>query len=292
MAVLLETMNIKAIVTHPGGAHKDDFLACSVVLHFHQVPIFRREPTSEDIADPSIYVIDVGGEHVPEKGNFDHHQLPRDYVPTCALSLILLHFDLYEAGRKFCNWLETAEWFDTRGAVKTAKWLGVKRDVMARLNSPIDISLLRRFAQNTELNPGDVIWEMMRMVGDDLVIFLRSANERVEHLHNNAVVWELGGKLKALFIPKTNSLVGEPSAGMEKYIETEERAQGCVAMIYPDRRGDGYGMARYNDDLRLEFTKVSDCDDVHFAHNAGFIAKTSATDEERLKELLKMAWKG
>ncbi len=292
MAVLLGSMNIKAIVTHPGGAHKDDFLACSVVLHFHQVPIFRREPTAEDLADPSVFVIDVGGEHDAEKGNFDHHQFPRDYVPTCALSLILRNFDLYEAGRKFCDWLETAEWFDTRGAVKTAKWLGVDRGAMAKLNSPIDITLLRRFAQHTELEPGNVIWEMMRMVGEDLVNFLTSANERIEYLHENAQVWELGGELKALFVPRTDPMQGEPSAGMGKYIETEARAQGCVAMIYPDRRGEGYGLTRYNDDLRLEFTNVAECEDVHFAHNAGFIAKTSATKEDRLKELLTLAWKG
>ena len=290
--MLLWCMDIKKIVTHPGGAHKDDFLACSVMIFHHNVPIYRREPSAEDIADPSVCVIDVGGEHDPTKHNFDHHQFPRDYVPTCALSLVLRHFNLYDDGRKFCDWLEPAEWFDTRGAVKTAKWLNVDRAVMAKLNSPLDITCLRRFAKHTELKPGDVIWELMRMVGEDLVYYISSAKERLDYIAENAEVINLGGNLQALYMPRTDPMPGEPSAGMGKFIELDPSAQGCVAMIYPDRRGDGYALSRYNDDLRLEFTKVKDCPDVHFAHVAGFMAKTSATEKDRLLKLLKMAWTG
>ena len=59
-------MTIELIVTHPGGAHKDDFLACSLLAHLHGVPIERRDPTDEDLAKPSICVVDVGGVHDPE----------------------------------------------------------------------------------------------------------------------------------------------------------------------------------------------------------------------------------
>jgi len=40
----------------------------------------------------------------------------------------------------------------------------------------------------------------------------------------------------------------------------------------------------------LDFTKIQDCPDVHFAHARGFVAKTSATDPARLRELLALAW--
>lgn len=281
---------IQSIITHPGGAHKDDFLACCVMLHFHEVPIFRREPSAEDLSDPSVCVIDVGGEHTPELSNFDHHQFPRDYVPTCALSLILRHVDLYDDARIFCDWLETAEWFDTRGAVKTAKWLGVEREAMSKLNSPIDITCLRRFASHTELKPGEVIWEVMRMIGSDLANFVQNARQRMDYIAENHELWELGDGLKVIFMPRTDPMPDEASGGLGKYIETVESANGCVGLVYPDRRGEGYGLSRFNDDLRLEFTNVKDCEDVHFAHNAGFIAKTSARDKARLKELLKLSW--
>jgi hypothetical protein len=174
--------------------------------------------------------------------------------------------------------------------VKTAKWLNVDREVMAKLNSPLDITCLRRFAKHTELNPGDVIWELMRMVGEDLVYYISSAKERLDYISENAEVLDLGGNLKVLYMPRTDPMPGEPSAGMGKFIELDPSAQSCVAMVYPDRRGDGYALTRYNDDLRLEFTKVKDCPDVHFAHVAGFMAKTTATEKDRLVELLKMAW--
>ena len=283
---------IEKIVTHPGGAHKDDFLACSILIYTYGVPVERREPTAEDLANPKICVVDVGGEHDPEKMNFDHHQFPRDYVPTCALSLVLQYLGLYVDARNYCDWLETAEWFDTRGAVKTAKWLGVDRNAMPKLNSPIDMTCLRRFASLTEMKKGNVVWEIMSMIGEDLVTFVKGAKEKEEFIHKHGEIWEIEGELKVLYMPRTEPIPTEPSAGMVKYVLNVKRAKGCVGMVYPDRRGTGYGLTRHNDDLRLEFTNVADCEDVHFAHNAGFIAKTTATEKDRLIELLKMAWVG
>lgn len=65
----------KKIVTHPGLFHADDVCAiawlrvCGVTA-----PVERRNPGVEDLNDPEILVVDVGGEHDPARGNFDHHQ--------------------------------------------------------------------------------------------------------------------------------------------------------------------------------------------------------------------------
>ena len=58
------------------------------------------------------------------------------------------------------------------------------------------------------------------------------------------------------------------------------------AIVYPDRRGAGYGISRYEDDPRLDFSQVEGEPDVHFAHKSGFMCKTSATAPERLRELM------
>ena len=58
-------MSIQTIITHPGGAHKDDFLACSLLVARHEVPILRRDPSDEELADPSVAVVDVGHLHEP-----------------------------------------------------------------------------------------------------------------------------------------------------------------------------------------------------------------------------------
>ncbi|MDC0314477.1 MYG1 family protein [bacterium] len=286
-------MSIQQILTHPGGAHKDDFLACCVLIHSHAVPIVRREPTEEDLADIGTIIVDVGHEHDPERNNFDHHQFPKDSPPICALSLVLQNQGLYEDAQNFCAWLETAERFDCTGPVDTAKWLGVDRETLWKLNSPIDITLLRRFAKHTELKPGEPIWEIMRMIGEDLVVYLRDLRKRLKFIGEHAQFWTIDsavGEFEVLFMPRTDPMPEEASSGLEKFIEEQGKQESVIAMVYPDRRGEGYGLSRFNDNKRMEYSALeSSCDDVHFAHNRGFIAKTSSADPERLRELLKMA---
>ena len=283
---------IRQIVVHPGGAHKDDFLACALLIAEHRVPVFRREPTEDDLADNTIAVVDVGLQWDESKMNFDHHQFPRDAEPLCALSLVLKHLGLYEETRKFCDWLEVAEYIDTRGPNDTAKWLGVDRDAMSKLNSPLDITLLRRFAGSNEHQSGQPIYEVMKMVGEDLISFVRGMKARLAFIVQHSEVWDLEGGKKALFLPRTNPLPEETSMGMGRYVEDIGLEEEVVALIYPDRRGEGYGLSRFNDDKRMEFTRVGEEADVHFAHNKGFIAKTSASDVNRLKVLLNQAWIG
>ncbi|MEN8693624.1 MAG: MYG1 family protein [Akkermansiaceae bacterium] len=283
---------IREIVTHPGGAHKDDFMACALLLAKNPVPLFRRDPTEDDLASPEVCVVDVGGEWDVTKMNFDHHQFPRDSEPLCALSLVLKHYELYDDAQKFCDWLEVAEWFDTRGPVETGKWLGVERETLAKLNSPVDITLLRRFANGSEHRPGEPIWEVMKMVGEDLHRYLTSMKERLGLVEKHSEWWTLKSGKKVLFLARGVQEIDEASSAMGRYVMDHPFVEDCVGMIYPDRRGPGYGLSRYNDDKRLEYTRVAEEIDVHFAHAKGFIAKTSATDPVRLRSLIEKAWVG
>ena len=281
-------MLITRILTHPGGAHKDEFLACSLLVAVHGIEVVRREPTPEDLADPATAVVDVGGEHDPAKNNFDHHQFPADHPPACSLSLVLQHLGLYEDARRFCDWLEPAEWFDTRGPVTTAQWLGVDRDTLSKLNSPVDVTLLRRFAKASLLGPGDPVWEVMRYIGEDLLEYLRSLRERLDFIAAHAELWSVGNE-EVLFLPRTEPLPDEPSSGIGRYLDSIGKGAEVAALVYPDRRGSGYGLSRHNDDPRFDFTRIEAEPDVHFAHARGFVAKTSAAAPERLRELLRLA---
>jgi len=286
-------MAIDLILTHPGGAHKDDFLACSLLVAKHGATLVRREPEPSDLDNPSVLVVDVGGEHDPEKGNFDHHQFPKDHDPICALSLVMQDLGIYEDAKLFCEWLEPAEWFDTRGANGTAKWLGVGRDVIGKLNSPMDVTLLRRFAKADRLEPGDQMYEMMRWVGEDLLDYLKTLRERLTFIDEHGEIWEFGegeeNAFKVLFMPRTEPLPDEPSMGLGRYLESVELSGEVAGLVYPDRRGSGYGLSRNNDNQGLDFTRIEEEEDVHFAHARGFVAKTTATEKERLMELLVLA---
>lgn len=284
---------ITKIVTHPGGAHKDDLLAVSVLVAVHGAPIVRRVPTDDELDDPEIAVVDVGGSDDSSRSNFDHHLYPRDHEPTCALSLVLKHLGVYEDARKFCDWLEPAEWLDSRGPNKTAEWLGVPRKVISQLNSPIDVTLLRRFGQVTELAEGSTLYEYMRFVGQDLVDYLRLAREGIDFVKNHSERWSipLGDDIiEVVFLPRTDPPAAEPSTGVNNYIRAEGLNKTVAAIVYPDRRGDGYGISRYEDHPKLDFSRVENDTDVHFAHKSGFMCKTSATEPERLQQLIATAW--
>jgi hypothetical protein len=282
----------ETILTHPGGAHADEFLACSVLLAVHPAPVVRREPTDDDLARPEVCVVDVGHRHEPERHNFDHHQLPKDHPPTCALSLVLQHLGIYADARQFCDWLETTEWFDTRGPIATAQWLGTTPETLAKLNSPVHTALLRQFALAARLEPGDPLWEMMRTIGTDLVDYVAKLRARLDWLESRAEFWtlELGGRpAQVLFVPRTEPLLEEPGLGLDRFIRGRGRHDEVVAVVSPDRRSLGYGLERYRDNPRVDFTRLAGRPGVHFAHARGFVAKTTVTDIAELRAMLVLA---
>jgi len=288
---------VHTIVTHPGGAHKDDLLAVCVLAALHGCPIVRREPTPAELDDPEVAVVDIGGSHDPARANFDHHHFPREHAPTCALSLVLDHLGLYQDALRFCDWLETAEWFDSRGPNKTAEWLGVPRRAVSQLNSPVDVTLLRRFAQTTRLEPTDPLYAFMKMVGDDLLAYLRIARERLDFIAARVERWTIpcgpdgAEPVEALFLPRTEPAADEPSAMLGSYIRAQQLEGVIAAIVYPDRRGEGFGIGRYEDHPGLDFARVEREPDVHFAHKSGFMCKTTASDPARLKALVALAWR-
>jgi len=285
-------MTIKLIVTHPGGAHKDDFLACSLLAHLHGAPIQRRDPTDEDLANVDTCVVDIGGVHDAQLNNFDHHQFPRDAPPLCALSLVLQNIGIYEDALAFCAWLRPAEWLDTLGPNETAKLMGISRSAFNDLNSPIDISLLNRFANQSELTSEHPVYQVMRMIGEDIVNYVRTLRGRLDYLQQHRQWWTIetkGDPIHVLFLEQSDVIAGNPSFGINAFITEQGKAEDVHALVYPDRRGEGYGLTRYDDCQRLNFSQIENETDVRFAHKRGFVAKSEATDPARLKELLTAA---
>jgi GNAT superfamily N-acetyltransferase len=280
---------IKKIITHPGGAHKDEFLACCVLLANDSVSILRQEATEQDLKDPQVVVVDVGHRHEPQLNNFDHHQFPRDAEPTCSLSLVLSKLGIYEDARSFCPWLEVAEWFDCRGPNDTADWLGLDREVVGKLNSPIDITILQGFAKQVEHNPGEPIWEVMQMMGKELVEYITGLRGRIDEVSKIEEVWMLNHgdeEFKVIFAPRSNPSIEEVSGALGWRVKELGLEEEVYVMVYPDGRGQGYGMKRFNDREEIDFSRIEKESDVRFAHARGFIAKVEAVGIDRLKELI------
>jgi len=95
--------------------------------------------------------------------------------------------------------------------------------------------------------------------------------------------------IEALFLPR-DAEPDEPSSMLGSYIRFHGLDKAIAAIVYPDRRGGGFGIARYEDHPGLDFSRVEREPDVHFAHKSGFMCKTTATAPERLRELVALAW--
>ena len=131
------------------------------------------------------------------------------------------------------------------------------------------------------------------MVGEDLLSHLRVARERIDFVVEHVQSWSIqcgGQTCETVFLPRTDPPADEPSTAVANYIRAERSDEVIAAMIYPDRRGDGYGIGRYEDHANLDFSRVEGQPDVHFAHKSGFMCKTSATSPQRLKELVALSW--
>ena len=162
--------------------------------------------------------------------------------PTCSLSLVLQKMGIYEDTKEFCSWLETAEWFDCRGPNDTAEWLGVDRESMAKLNSPLDVTLMQAFAKQSEHHSGEPVWEVMKMIGSDLLSYVTNLRARMDQVAQVEQVWDLGGGdqgIKVAFVPRTDSPIEDASGALAWRIKELKLEEEVVATVYPDSRGKG-----------------------------------------------------
>jgi len=259
----------KRIVTHPGGAHRDDFLSCAIaVVSWPEISrIDRREPTQKELEDDKVLVLDIGEVLEPAKGNFDHHQLPKEGEALCTLSLLLAHLGLVERFN-LMDWPKATAIMDDRGPMALATHLGCSIDAIFKNLSPIEGSILEGFGKEREvlLNTAtDFMGRMLKQLGKDILSHADKLHEQNEWLRKHAEIYNLDG-LQVLFVDSTNV------AGVQKF--RDERCPEVAACVSRDDRGEGWALYRFNDHPSLDFAKLTGCDDVVFAHLGGFLAKT------------------
>lgn len=268
------------IITHPGSAHKDDFLTVSVLLATldSNAEVFRREPTSEDLADLNTYVVDVGMEHSPERHNFDHHQ---DQALPCAFHLVMKHLGHHDAATLMFAWYPHMSMLDVRGPYQTAEYLGIDTSVLFAVSSPIDGYILSTFAKVESLSSQDSLYQLMQAFGQDMINMIGRKMKRLERLKTEAKVVQVK-HLKAIICDIDDS----PKLSMELYLQllNDER---IVMSITPSNRGAGWELLRLGDHKVVDFRAIADNPDIHFVHTNGFLAKTKT--RQPLHEVIQLA---
>lgn len=261
------------IITHPGSGHRDDFLACCVLIandylkNIHH-NIERRMPTEDELADKEIYVVDVGQEYNPLFRNFDHHQFERDAAPTCALSLV---FDYLGLDKSIFNWFQTTEILDSKGPFVLCKELGISKDQLDLLGSPIEHYLINLIF-NSDVNSIDSKssgYKVMLGIGLQILDYHNKIQNRLKLLSQRRT-W----KIDDIVVFDACLEVSDPILGLELYCKKLQPEP--VVTITKDDRGPGYTLFRRNDDSRIDFSKIEKHPDVIFAHKNGFVAKTNS----------------
>lgn len=254
------------IITHPGQAHADDLLSVAFLMHRlgTMTEVHRRNPTDGELDDPNCIVVDVGGRHEPAKMNFDHHQFAADARPTCAFSLVLQHWKMYESYQAAFPWLAATELLDSKGPFAAAAKIGAKGDdLLPFLMSPMAGFLLSRF------EAGEVVSGETRLLlydfGDYIDSRLAELRQAWAKLEKTSSIYEIDG------VEVFDAGI-QGSAGVESFLK--KNGQDPAVVVTKDDRGPGEALFRRNDDPRIDFSKVEGQEGIIFAHKNGFVAKT------------------
>ena len=127
------------------------------------------------------------------------------------------------------------------------------------------------------------------MIGGELLDYLTGLRGRIDAVRQVEEIWELGTQqnlCKVIYVPRADPMIEEVSGAMAWRVKELGLEDDVFAMVYPDGRGEGYGLKRFNDRPEVDFSRIEQEPEVRFAHARGFIAKVEPASVDRLKELL------
>ena len=271
------------IVTHKGPAHMDDFMAvCCLLWHFAtkgiNAVVERRDATEDDLEDLDTVAVDQGGRYEPEKGNFDHHQFPRDAEPACSLTLLNDHFGW---GLEVFDWYRPMSILDSKGPKQYQAALGLSPQAFDASLSPVDASIKEVFWKDTE-----AVLPVMKLIGRSTLEKGAEIRDDLDWaLANHEVVQVVGGHSVVLLDPSRSVCPG----ALKGVIRGVDPAPVATVSLCP--RDGGMSLFRLDDHPAVDFARVSGDGDILFAHNNGFVAKTKpgVTDKETTMRLLAKA---
>lgn len=243
------------IITHPGSAHFDEVTAVSLVIAMYANTVFRierREPVQAELDNPDIWVIDVGDRHEPERHNFDHHQ---DRDCPSAFVLVAEYLGLLEM-LSIMPWWDFKDSVDRFGPVKSSVKYHAGDDLVNR--NPVESWLTDSFASKPEASIS-----LLKSFGTYIIEGARMLKKQIDFWRNST----------RLLIAGVPAMIGETreSAGLEEFRRLDDNPPDIVISL--DRRDEGWRLFRY-DGTPVDFSLISDCPEIAFAHKSGFMAKT------------------
>lgn len=245
------------IVTHPGGAHFDEFASCCLILALVDEPftIERRQPTDEEIGDSDVWVVDVGLNYDPNLKNFDHHQ---DAESDCSFVLVADFLGVKSLLEKI-PWWNVMNKLDTKGPTYVVKEMNLTTEEFLSLGSPLEKFMLDKFADN----PNALI-PIMREFGKKMLWNAKKFHASMER-YEKCLTFKIKGSL---------FLLNESDDCFASQRYAEKSDPRVSAMIAYDDRGPGWSILRFADNNQINLSLIEFEPQIKFAHKNGFIAKT------------------
>jgi hypothetical protein len=262
----------------------DDLISVCIVLAMDSdIKCVERRPVEpEEIADPTVWVLDQGGVHDPGKRNFDHHQFPAG-TRKCTLSLLADHFDL-KSDLDETVWFRALVLDDSLGAIKTAGELDCSATLLKGLmRGPINKFVLARFEQAKKLDSDSELIKLLSAIGTHIVTDIRNKKERIQLIREKAEFAEVNG-LNVLFFMED---VPDPKLSLIAYLKETGKNAGVV--VVANTRDSGWSLSRVGDHPRVDFRRIKGMNDVLFVHANGFVAKTRQIEKPAIVRLLETA---
>lgn len=273
--------NVKQIVVHNGESHLDDIMCVAFAMHMigHSVPVWRKTPTENEINDPSVLVMDVGGVYDPERMDFDHHQRSRTEEPKCGFRLLLEYYGFWEEYKEIFPWLQTWNEIDVCGPFAVCKKNGIEPNTMFNIMGPM-YDICRNIMED------DVpAYHKAELIYKYVTVPIINQNVHVYHL----MKWDVNYfknpfGLKILDYRIWNS----------KRLDTKFCGMICpdldMILLPPNERNPkSFTLLRYNDSPKINLAQV-EMPEIEFKHPGGFIAVTkSFVSDEKLLEMIGMS---
>ena len=274
---------INKIIVHGGAAHLDDFCACAEALVARSFDwgdcsgeslervatdtvIERRNPTPEELDDPDVLVMDVGGRLDVASYCYDHHQLQRG-SRDCAMTLFAKSVSvpgteekMYEAMKRLYPWYETRAALDSNGPFATAKEMGVEWGVVASFLGPFEDIVLKAFVEASPETRAQIVLPFAK----DIIAKI-NAERRVLDLIER---WTTEKGVDV--IDFTSAYPADVDVVSSSILSTVPNG----VAVFRDKRGLGYAILRIKDDPRVDLSKANELGCMAFCHANGFYATT------------------
>jgi len=257
--------SIRLVVIHGGMAHEDELLGAALILAKvgTDVRLERRDPTPEEMADPTVVKLDIGKQYVPESSALDHHQ-SKDLPCAAVLAgeWLGVKDDLLGAFQA----IGMVDEIDRNGPFAVAKKLGIDPQLIFRLQSPLAGALKGMFERCKGTVPQHLV-ELLREIGKD---FLSRAERFGKDLTVLKALKTFTVKgLKAVRLPdkEPNDLRGTPA--LQAYLD----AEGVNIFVNLSRDNKSLQVTRVNDHPKVDFGRLKGGPiQTDFVHVNGFTA--------------------